>query len=421
MEFREGSGTRPPAKLFVLHQSLNQKQASMASSTTNGEAQEGNSNLLFKPCYGKARNWVVTINNPTKDRVKFDARTMTALTQCRQIGELGTPHDQVGVQWIKDRDWTGCGAGIGQPCWRSIARGSVQSIIDYIVLDEKKTNVGIPMTQGVWDHSVVPGPSKQGIDGRLAEIKDAIFERKAKRCDILDQFPSLASRHMNVVDNWFRMERMRHTVDVTYPKNLFGYKIGMPDPKMKKRHLYIRGRPDLGKTYYTEMVFDKQRVFYVGSESKYNLEDYDDEDILVYDDVMPSLKEILDITNTYRGNRQRSGGKRYSTGYWMKDHCRTVIILHNDWPSAELQVPQFFARFNILQLGVDSEGVFGNTIVAEAKIPAQEEVIVRQHQDLSLVPDDVLEQMLDQLDMETAVAETKKEIALATHALSPTR
>lgn len=122
----------------------------------------------------------------------------------------------------------------------------------------------------------------------------------------------------------------------------------------KKRHYWIYGRPNCGKTWRTQESLASASVFVVPI-TEFPFEDFNGEDFLLYDDHVPKFAELASLSNVYPpGWRVHVYGKsRYTPRHWptreQRGGIRTAIVLSNVYPNyGELQAP-FEARFNILQ------------------------------------------------------------------------
>lgn len=128
---------------------------------------------------------------------------------------------------------------------------------------------------------------------------------------------------------WVKQFRQLHSVKaIVWPVSMGIVTMNIPDAKLKKRHAWICGPPDTGKTYWMNLCFKDQKVF-VPANTEYPFENYNDEDLIVYDDKIPKFEEIASVTNTYFVNTPIFGKVRYQTKYWKCGHARNVIVLSN--------------------------------------------------------------------------------------------
>lgn len=101
-----------------------------------------------------------------------------------------------------------------------------------------------------------------------------------------------------------------------------------PSPESKQRHWWIQAPPGFGKTPAVQDMADGKQVFFRGS-TAYPFEDYQEEQLVVYDDVIPGFEEVISVSNTYKGWNRIFGGCRYNTKYWPIKKTRTIIVLNN--------------------------------------------------------------------------------------------
>lgn len=139
--------------------------------------------------------------------------------------------------------------------------------------------------------------------------------------------------------------------EVQFPFQLMHLTIPKPDPACKKRHYWIVGPPDWGKTYHIEKYFAYKKI-YKAKTHDYPFEGYQHEDLIVYDDYIPKFKELANVSNTYYTRTHVYGKVRQVNTYWKPGHTRTMIICTNEYPKFGDLMPAFEARFNIIDLHV---------------------------------------------------------------------
>jgi len=173
--------------------------------------------------------------------------------------------------------------------------------------------------------------------------------------DKLDIFPTSRNfmRKKMDLDQWIRYKRHGRAEEVQWPiKLLDGTLVQKPKSfHEKKRHWFIWGKPDIGKTTWVQQQFAGQKVFCRAPDGDAPFDDYDGEEVIVYDDVnIETLRaELIAISNVYQINTKVPGRTRYTTRYWPLDQVRTVIILGNDKPSFAND-GWWESRFNMLNL-----------------------------------------------------------------------
>lgn len=129
-----------------------------------------------------------------------------------------------------------------------------------------------------------------------------------------------------------------------------------PTGANKKRHLWLMGPPNWGKSLWKQHAFEHQRIFERPSESKdLAFDDYHDEEVIIYDDCNMNevnFAEFAAIANVYTTQKVLPGRQRYFVKHWKLYQVRTIIVLHNDDPFNFYSdcMPAFEARFNIIDL-----------------------------------------------------------------------
>lgn len=150
---------------------------------------------------------------------------------------------------------------------------------------------------------------------------------------------------------WARFLSEANRKDIEYPIQLphVDMWINKPVPEERKRHWVIQGPPGCGKTLWLNTVFADRAVYLVPTGSEFRWENYDNEDIVIFDDFRFSPEheeEIISMTNTWSLQVALPGKQRYYTRYFARGHTRTVLIVCNDIPDFISQ-PRFATRFNI--------------------------------------------------------------------------
>lgn len=114
-----------------------------------------------------------------------------------------------------------------------------------------------------------------------------------------------------------------------YPISLpDGSDCGEPAANNKKRHLWIWGPPNAGKTLWLEtnvLCFRNYRV----AGTNYPFDNYDGEQIIIYDDVTPNANHLLSITNSSKYPRPAPGQTRYHVRYVPGNLVTLVIVCSN--------------------------------------------------------------------------------------------
>lgn len=298
------------------------------------------------------KHWTFTINNPLSHTIKYDEKTMHCLYYVLQEGEVKfTPHLQGYVCYKKERQHRGAlqGLRMGQKFWIAASRGNKSSNVSYIVDDKKGTNQCLPVSH---DDGVVKDDDcntfEQGKRNDIRGFVDAILQGDTDK-SLLESHPDCMVRFPQAKKRIRQVYEREQTVETKFPITLFGETIQSPHANDKKRHWLFLSPPSYGKTTTINEVFDGQRVYLAPIDSKYRFEDYDGEPIIIYDDVIPSIEELIEVSNTYSLKKARIGGKRYEQGYWPLKQSRIIIILLNNGPSY-ITDERFISRFNIKYL-----------------------------------------------------------------------
>lgn len=164
----------------------------------------------------------------------------------------------------------------------------------------------------------------------------------------------------NIADHaaWQRDRELVIRQPNIYPIKYFEQTIEKPDPSNKKRHLWIIGAPDIGKTYnLNKSLFSF--TYYLRKPDRYPFESYNQEEIVVYDDIYPiTFQELTCITQTFTNSQTTvPGGSRYRPNYIHKDITRTIMVVSNDFPNYFTSDTNkidnskaFAARFKVIML-----------------------------------------------------------------------
>lgn len=85
---------------------------------------------------------------------------------------------------------------------------------------------------------------------------------------------------------------------VQWPLHIFNQTVEKPDPKKKKRHLWVAGKTNMGKTYECVKKLGANNICYFGGKKKHMWEIYNNEPVVIFDDVSIDFVEITMLTNT---------------------------------------------------------------------------------------------------------------------------
>lgn len=152
---------------------------------------------------------------------------------------------------------------------------------------------------------------------------------------------------------WRKYVVQRGRLPVSWPiTDMRGHPIPKPEAKNKQRHLWIVSKPNMGKTWWLNYTFREQAIFRVPDREKYHFEGYEQEEVIVYDDVVPaSASNLIKLcdTNPYNDDAV-PGDTRYEQFYLGRDP-RLVIILCNPNRVPEWRDdPAIRARFKFINI-----------------------------------------------------------------------
>lgn len=285
----------------------------------------------------------------------YNPRVMSYMVFVRQEGkEKKTTHLQLYVQF-KNAQPKHRADHYLKGRWCEKQRGSAVQARAYIVDDEKKTNIGKVMERGEFNAELAGFVTEQGKRTDIDTAKDKIVSGEWSLMDVAMENPSLYSRTHRALGMIAEYKERKMDKEIEYPVALrWGQVIHKPDPKVKKRHWYLWGRPDLGKTYLLSQLFKNKRVYW-RPQMKYPFESYDNQDIIIYDDVLPSIGELIDVSNTVYNMKHVYGDTRNKPVFWKREHTRTMIIMANH-PPAFLD-EAFRARFTVVHLDPIEEDI----------------------------------------------------------------
>lgn len=115
----------------------------------------------------------------------------------------------------------------------------------------------------------------------------------------------------------------------------------------KKRHLWIVGRPSMGKTTWLQDTFAGQRVF-TRAPTDYHFEGYEGEKVIIYDDIIPKFEELSAVSNVYKIKTRVPGSVRFETIHWPLNQERIMIVLTNNPPQYGALQDAVLSRFVVV-------------------------------------------------------------------------
>lgn len=154
-------------------------------------------------------------------------------------------------------------------------------------------------------------------------------------------------------ESWVQYKHYKYLKSPNYPVALpqgLGL-ITKPKAGEKRRHWWIMGPPNCGKTKWVNDTFKECKVYIRPAGVQYPFEGYVDEEIVIYDDVnmWDLLEELKAVTNTWNVGTHVYGPVRYHKQFWPIGKARTVIVLTNEKPQY-YNMPAFLARFRIVEM-----------------------------------------------------------------------
>lgn len=105
---------------------------------------------------------------------------------------------------------------------------------------------------------------------------------------------------------------------------------------IKKRHIWLWGPANTGKTTWALNTFGQYQVFWRPAKTEYPFETYGANGVypnyLIYDDVIPTWDEVTDVSNTVLLDNQKHvfGKARYTNKYWKGGVTKVMIVLANN-------------------------------------------------------------------------------------------
>lgn len=118
----------------------------------------------------------------------------------------------------------------------------------------------------------------------------------------------------------------------------------------KKRHIMLITDPDWGKTAWIENTFEGKSL-YKANKSKYPLDGYDGEEVIIFDDFIPPSSLLLNASNVYK-TLTPIGETRYFQKHWPLNQQRWMFIMLNTLPDYAVR-ENIVARFQIIDLRVN--------------------------------------------------------------------
>nr|WAE42543.1 MAG: replication associated protein [Cressdnaviricota sp.] len=238
---------------------------------------------------------------------------------------------------------------------------SIGFVIKYIICTEHHQEEGVHIHAAFEYQDKVnwKSPDKLDINGHHPNIQtmkswksSEIYLKKEQTGDFITGASFDDATHEKFVarkadyDAWTAHNEQKALGEIIYPVILPN---GWPwTPTGKKRHLWIIGKPDWGKSLWAMTYFSGKKVF-MRRDTGYPYEGYAGETVVILDDVYPKQEEWLNVSNWHWNNMHVYGPVRYKPIYWANNVNVSMIVLTNNMPSY-VNMEAFDARFNIIQL-----------------------------------------------------------------------
>lgn len=303
----------------------------------------------------KSRDWVFTMNNYKSADVTL-TRGMNYLVYVPQVApSTGTPHLQGYVQFKTERDENGAYRAFKTEhpeVHLEQARETWQYNKDVYFTEankapEQKSNQGPIVEKGTPEDIVPkrrPEKKKQNEQGKRTDIAafKAFLLSDYTEKELYDLWGEKVDRHprLLVMANLMKERRNRRPYmwPITLPwKDVKGNPIVIQEPKPsnKQRHVLVVGAASSGKTDCIGRILDGGDWFLVQADTKYPWESYDNEQVIVIDDMEDDFEEkmIINCCNCWKKDIDIAKGARYVGKKWRKNQARVIIWLENKTPS----------------------------------------------------------------------------------------
>ena len=140
---------------------------------------------------------------------------------------------------------------------------------------------------------------------------------------------------------WLEVRQAMNLVPIKYPFTLPDNKTTVYNPNVagmphKKRHWWIWGASNLGKTTWAQQTFQGQKAWMrpavALSDKPYDT--YNGQELIIFDDVdmRDTKQELCSLSNVWKIPQQCPGAQRYNARMLPLNQVRTIIVLSNDQP-----------------------------------------------------------------------------------------
>lgn len=119
----------------------------------------------------------------------------------------------------------------------------------------------------------------------------------------------------------------------------------------RKRHLCVIGPYGWGKTTIVQNAFRGCRVYMrpQGADTP-PFECYRDEEVIIYDDVVPKYEELVAVSNVWHVPVAVYGKVRYTNRFWKLGQQRRILLLLNQLPEYGDRMEGFHSRFKLIEI-----------------------------------------------------------------------
>lgn len=203
--------------------------------------------------------------------------------------------------------------------------------------------------------------------------------------DNLNLFPNSKNFRKKQADHeaWIEHVNAKNSVAVRWPWVLpEGTVMQKPsDPETsKRRHVWLYGASDLGKTTWLHDTFAGQKI-YIASTSTFAFDSYNGEEIIVFDDVAldSTYKELICAMSGYFRVKSPLPPTRYHQKFWPINQLRTIIVICNDPPGADLDTEGWFTN-RFLVVHVTSQNRVPRALPAVPVLPSRSSSVIEEYE-----------------------------------------
>lgn len=224
--------------------------------------------------------------------------------------------------------------------------GTQEQARSYII-DGHGTNLSPAIEIGEFNKDIEPYKKKQGTRSDIRTMIEMIKEGKSW-IEIVEEVPNAIK--MESYLERYRVEYAKSKEKkIEWPIKLPWCTIEEPKPENRKRHFWIWGKANLGKTHMIQEATKDMKVFMPEGQD-FPFEDYNGQQLVILDDSNIDMTTMISCTNTWYANKQVAGKTRYKKVYWPRGQTRTMIIVSNDYPDEYMKDDRFNTRFNVIKI-----------------------------------------------------------------------